>query len=124
MLQQRCLFVAPVPQTPTRDMTCALSRKTVSGQREPFEGLLAKIEATVRDHPMQHMFYGDEDSMRDKPENIRRQFGYGGGPSFSGIVRQGQRPNGRFADSPSVLAPITLYRLYSCRNASFSSFPL
>jgi len=40
--------------------------------REPFEGLLAKIEATVRDHPMQHMFYGDEDSMRDKPENIRR----------------------------------------------------
>jgi hypothetical protein len=40
--------------------------------REPFEGLLPKIEATVRDHPMQNMFYGDEASMRDKPENIRR----------------------------------------------------
>src|ERR1035441_9010782 len=39
---------------------------------EPFEGLLPKIEATVRDHPMQRMFYGDEPSMRDKPENIRR----------------------------------------------------
>jgi len=40
--------------------------------REPFDGLLPKIEETVRRHPMQNMFYGDEPSMRDKPENIRR----------------------------------------------------
>jgi hypothetical protein len=40
--------------------------------RAPFDELLAKIEATIRDHPMQRMFYGDEAAMRDKPENIRR----------------------------------------------------
>jgi len=40
--------------------------------RESFEGLLAKNEGTLRDHPMQRMFYGDEASMQDKPENIRR----------------------------------------------------
>lgn len=40
--------------------------------REPFEGLLPRIETTVRDHPMQNMLYGDEASMHDKPENIRR----------------------------------------------------
>ena len=27
--------------------------------RDPFDGLLAKIEATIRDHPMQNLFYGD-----------------------------------------------------------------
>ena len=30
------------------------------------------LEAAWRDHPDQRMFYGDEPTMRDKPENIRR----------------------------------------------------
>src|SRR5579875_3842698 len=38
--------------------------------------LFAKIPQeypeTIKGHPLQNMFYGDEPSMRDKPENIRR----------------------------------------------------
>ena len=37
-----------------------------------FDGLLGEIEVEVEKHPLQDVFYGDEPSMRDKPENIRR----------------------------------------------------
>lgn len=37
-----------------------------------FSGLLDSIEATVRNHDLQNVVYGDEPSMRDKPEVIRR----------------------------------------------------
>ncbi|MGF1827452.1 hypothetical protein [Vibrio splendidus] len=37
-----------------------------------FEGLLDSIESNYQNHEMQNMFYGDEASMRDKPEWIRR----------------------------------------------------
>ena len=37
-----------------------------------FDGLLAAVESEVAEHPLQNMYYGDEPSMRDKPENIRR----------------------------------------------------
>ena len=37
-----------------------------------FNGLLDVIEKTVRNHPLQNRFYGDEPSNPDKPENIRR----------------------------------------------------
>lgn len=37
-----------------------------------FTGLLDLIETTVSNHPLQDIFYGDEPSMREKPENIRR----------------------------------------------------
>ena len=37
-----------------------------------FDGLPDAIEAEVVNHPLQKMFYGDEPSMRDKPEHIRR----------------------------------------------------
>lgn len=37
-----------------------------------FDGLLDSIETEVANHPHRNMFYGDEASMRDKPENIRR----------------------------------------------------
>jgi hypothetical protein len=37
-----------------------------------FEGLPATIEKRIAEHPLQRMFYGDEPSMRDKPEKIRR----------------------------------------------------
>jgi len=37
-----------------------------------FDGLLTAIESEVRDHPLRNIWYGDEPSMRDKPENIRR----------------------------------------------------
>lgn len=67
---------------------CLLVGATVPGESKPhdvcvepedgkwplelFDGLLAAIEAEVREHPLQNMYYGDEPSMRDKPENIRR----------------------------------------------------
>lgn len=37
-----------------------------------FDDLLDTIEAEVANHPSQNLSYGDEPSMRDKPENIRR----------------------------------------------------
>ena len=37
-----------------------------------FDGLLDEIETQVAQHPLQSVFYTDEPSMRDKPENIRR----------------------------------------------------
>lgn len=37
-----------------------------------FEHLLDSIEKMIQNHPLQHAVYFDEPSMRDKPENIRR----------------------------------------------------
>jgi hypothetical protein len=37
-----------------------------------FDGLLSKIELVYTNHPLQGIIYGDEPSMRDKPENTRR----------------------------------------------------
>lgn len=37
-----------------------------------FAGLPAAVGKHIENHPHQNMFYGDEPSMRDKPENIRR----------------------------------------------------
>jgi hypothetical protein len=37
-----------------------------------FVGLLDAADAEVKAHPLQNMYYGDEPSMRDKPDNIRR----------------------------------------------------
>lgn len=37
-----------------------------------FDGLLDSVKVEVSNHPMQEMLYTDEQSMRDKPENIHR----------------------------------------------------
>lgn len=37
-----------------------------------FAKLSAAIEEHIKNHPLKDIFYGDEPSMRDKPENIRR----------------------------------------------------
>ena len=37
-----------------------------------FDGLLDSIEEEIANHPHRNMLYGDEASIRDKPENIRR----------------------------------------------------
>lgn len=37
-----------------------------------FAVLPSRMESAIKSHPMQQMFYGDELSMREKPENIRR----------------------------------------------------
>lgn len=50
-----------------------------------FTDLLNSIETAVRDHPLQNVFYGDEPSMRDKPENIWRD-------SVTSAVRQALSP--------------------------------
>ena len=38
----------------------------------PFDGLPDAIEQEITTHPMQDVYFSDEPSMRDKPENIRR----------------------------------------------------
>lgn len=42
-----------------------------------FLGCAERAEALFTDHPDHQIFYGDEPSMRDKPENIRRKCVYG-----------------------------------------------
>ena len=37
-----------------------------------FDGLLEDIERKIEGHPLQEIFYSDEQSMREKPEQIRR----------------------------------------------------
>lgn len=37
-----------------------------------FEGVSSNVEEIVKQHPLRKMFYGDELSMREKPERIRR----------------------------------------------------
>ncbi|MGX9934804.1 hypothetical protein ACVFVO_05425 [Advenella kashmirensis] len=37
-----------------------------------FQGLLDSVESTYQNHRLQNMFFGDESSMRDKPEWMRR----------------------------------------------------
>ncbi|MFB1118777.1 hypothetical protein RF240_22135, partial [Dickeya dadantii] len=37
-----------------------------------FENLLDSVESTYQNHSLQNIFFGDEPSMRDKPEWIRR----------------------------------------------------
>ena len=37
-----------------------------------FTKLPSLIEESIKEHPLQRMFYSDEPTMRDKPENIRR----------------------------------------------------
>lgn len=37
-----------------------------------FSGLLESVERIYKDHPAHQIFYGDENSMREKPERIRR----------------------------------------------------
>lgn len=37
-----------------------------------FDGLLDAIELSYKNHPSQNLFFGDEPSMRDKPELLRR----------------------------------------------------
>ena len=37
-----------------------------------FDGLLDSVQREISNHPMQRTVFGDEPSMRDKPENIRR----------------------------------------------------
>jgi len=37
-----------------------------------FDGLLDAIEGEIAEHPLQNIIYGDEPSMREKPERIRR----------------------------------------------------
>jgi hypothetical protein len=62
---------ARAPQSDARHEVC-IEPEDGEWSREPFEGLLPSVEAIVREHPLQNMFYGDEAAMRDKPENIRR----------------------------------------------------
>ena len=67
-----CLLVgAKRPDRDNRNEVCV----EPEGGKWPlvlFDGLLDSIETEVANHPLRNMFYGDEASMYDKPENIRR----------------------------------------------------
>ena len=67
-----CLLVgAKVPGRPNQNDVC-IELEDGKWPIDLFDGLLDGIEAEVAKHPLRNMIYGDEPSMRDKPENIRR----------------------------------------------------
>ena len=95
-----------------------------------FDGLLDLIETEVVNHPSQNILYSDQSSMRDKPENIRRDSvriavektlekydSDNGVRSFAGraapitdhyVVAVVQLPNVLFQRFPPLREPITL----------------
>lgn len=65
------LVGARAPQKQDRNPVC-LEPEDGEWPLTIFEHLLDSIEKIIRDHPLRNVSYGDEPSMRDKPENIRR----------------------------------------------------
>lgn len=66
-----CLLVgARIPDRPNRNDVC-VEPEDGKWPVDLCEGLLDSIRAEVDNHPDQHVFDGDEPSMRDKPRNIR-----------------------------------------------------
>lgn len=59
------------PDSNNRNQVCV---EPEDGKWAPslFNGLLASVELTYRSHDLQNVFFGDEPSMRDKPEWMRR----------------------------------------------------
>ena len=67
-----CLLIgAKIPSRSNPNSVC-IEPEDGKWPLDLFDGLLDLIEAEITDHPLQNMFYGDEPSMQDKPENIRR----------------------------------------------------
>ena len=67
-----CLLVgAKIPSQPNPNGVC-IEPEDGKWPIDLFDGLLDLIEAEITNHPLQNIFYTDEPSMRDKPENIRR----------------------------------------------------
>ena len=67
-----CLLVgARIPDRKNRNDVC-VEPEDGKWPITLFDGLLHVIETEFANHPLQNMFYGDAPSMRDKPENIRR----------------------------------------------------
>jgi hypothetical protein len=86
-----------------------------------FADIPARYAETIKTHPLQNMFYDDEPSMRDKPENIRRD-------SARKVVQQclqefdraenvkslcgAARPIGPYYVVPVVQVPTSLFRQF------------
>ena len=67
-----CLLVgARIPDRPNPNDVC-VEPEDGKWPVHLFDGLPDSIRTEVANHPSQNIFYGDEASMRDKPENIRR----------------------------------------------------
>jgi hypothetical protein len=63
-----------------------------------FANLLSAIDEQIKNHPLNNIFYGDEPSMRDKPENIRRD-------SVRKAIQDALRPYDAQASVRSFAAP-------------------
>ena len=67
-----CLLVgARKPESEKQNEVC-VEPEDGKWELELFDGLLGAIEQQIATHPLRNIRYGDEPSMRDKPENIRR----------------------------------------------------
>lgn len=67
-----CLLIgARIPESQNPNEVC-IEPEDGKWSLDLFSGLLHEIETEILGHPLQNIFYGDEPSMRDKPENIRR----------------------------------------------------
>lgn len=86
-----------------------------------FANLLSAIDEHINNHPLNNIFYGDEPSMRDKPENIRRD-------SVRKAVQDALRPYDAqasvrsFAGTPAPVAGYYVVPVLQIPNAVFERF--
>lgn len=86
-----------------------------------FANLLSAIDEQIKNHPLNNIFYGDEPSMRDKPESIRRD-------SVRKAVQDALRPYDdqasvrSFAGTPAPVAEYYVVPVLQIPNAVFERF--
>ncbi|MFB4256404.1 hypothetical protein ACE18P_16535 [Escherichia fergusonii] len=87
-----------------------------------FDGILDSIELIFKDHEMQHIFFGDEPSMRDKPEWMRRDSVRS---SVSTALKIYDTENNvtSFCGSPRKLGEYYVTPVIQIPNTIFSLFP-
>lgn len=67
-----CLLVGTIVPGHSNQNDVCIEPEDGKWQISIFAELQEAINSEIANHPMKNMFYGDEPSMRDKPENIRR----------------------------------------------------
>ena len=67
-----CLLVGTIVPGNSNQNELCIEPEDGKWQIGIFAGLQEAIDIEIANHPLKNMFYDDEPSMRDKPENIRR----------------------------------------------------
>ncbi|MEK7992361.1 MAG: hypothetical protein AAB403_01015 [Planctomycetota bacterium] len=87
-----------------------------------FEGLLDSVESIYEHHDLQHMFYSDEASMRDKPEWMRRD-SVRTSVTKALVSFDAEENVISFAGSPRLVGDYYVTPIIQIPSATFSQFP-